>query len=134
MLPILRRLPATGIAAVRGTRATLTPCPQREHRDLRGHPQAEGESKRAQPRIHIQESALPGGGRRLLACSIRRAVKWEAIQAHRERRDEAGRAPLVVPKPEAYLPTMRVAREAELDAQGRGPRKRIGIMREQDVG
>src|SRR5919109_5194376 len=29
---------------------------------------------------------------------------------------------------------MRVAREAELDAQRRGPRKGIGVMRQQDVG
>src|SRR5438132_5543693 len=108
--------------------------PQREHRNLRWHTQAQGESERAQPWIHIQESAFLRACRRLLASGRRRRAERQAVQAHRKRRDEAGRAPLAAPEREAYLTAMGVACEAELDAQGRGPRKRIGIVREQDVG
>jgi len=39
-----------------------------------------------------------------------------------------------VPQRDAYLPAMRVPRETELDAQGRGARKRIGVVRQEDVG
>ena len=38
---------------------------EREHCDLRWHPQAQRKSKRAQPRIHIQESPFLRACRRL---------------------------------------------------------------------
>src|SRR5215475_9417638 len=72
--------------------------------------------------------------RRLLACSRPRRAEWQTVQAHRERRDETGRAPLAVPECEAYLTAMCMACEAKLDAQGCSPRKRIRVVREQDVG
>src|SRR5712691_12893122 len=108
--------------------------PEREHRDLRWNPQAQGECERAQTAIHIQEGGWWRARRNFIGCGVPLGAERQAVQARHERRDEAGRAPLAVPKREAYLTAMRMAREAKLDAQCRGPRKRIGVMGEQDVG
>ena len=70
--------------------------PEREHRDLRWHPQAQGESKRAQTRIDIQESVCLRACPRLFAGGRRCEAVWEAIQARHKRREEPGRTPLAV--------------------------------------
>src|SRR5262249_25009443 len=106
------------------------PCTGREHRDLRGHPQAQGEAKLAQPWIHIQESAGPRVCRSLLGGWRSGGREGRGNGARHKRRDETGWTPAAVPECEADLTAMRVAREAELDAQRRSPGERIRIVRE----
>jgi hypothetical protein len=65
---------------------SLPRCPEREDRDLRWHPQAQGESERAQPPIHRQAGGLSRAWRGLTAPSL--GASRQAVQARHIRGDD----------------------------------------------